>query len=598
MLQHGENGRFLHPRPPKHLRSLQPFRYIKTVSNQPVIDNTKRGIFEWLLLNFLFYGLLLLVVGPLTLAVSLYLKTRQYLRKTQIGLIVLSIGWLALTPWLLSSFKQFWLFSILLSPLIAFLLKGFLILSDFIKPKSLQEYLSEEENKAKAKERKLSDKASRLPEPPTEPTTLRLGARIKGDLLTGNIGFVNQQGWLLMSESVLDQHMFLLGTTGAGKSETIKRLVYEILKSTDRNIYFADGKGDAGLANDIRGLAYHNGRGKAPIFKLGFDDYGAIYHGFQGGKPDVYNRLCALVGIHEAEGDAKYYADVNRDLLQLICYAPGEPPRNFEDVRARLHKGWLLHVYRNNDIESQTIEDIKQVDIEGLARRIRPLAREFSPCIGDDGFALEDTRCAIFSMRVQSVGDTSKRFLDFLVEDLKDFIGKRQRHPSVLIIDEFGQFSNKNITALLSLARSSQLGIILATQDVASLQDETTKKLVLANTRTKLLMATDFPEDVATLAGTFYQIESSLQHQDGGVTGLGSARVQHAFKVDMNEVAQLQPGEAFLIRQRHAAKIKIKAIGAVQHIQDQQEERRKMRQREDTRSKNQEPPRLKPLLNA
>jgi len=39
------------------------------------------------------------------------------------------------------------------------------------------------------------------------------------------------------------------------------------------------------------------------------------------------------------------------------------------------------------------------------------------------------------------------------------------------------------------------LGIILATQDVASLQDETTKKLVLANTRTKLLMATDFPEE-------------------------------------------------------------------------------------------------------
>jgi hypothetical protein len=89
------------------------------------------------------------------------------------------------------------------------------------------------------------------------------------------------------------------------------------------------------------------------------------------------------------------------------------------------------------------------------------------------------------------------------------------------------------------------------------LKDETTKKLVLANTRTKLLMATDFPEDVAILAGTFYQIEASIQQQDGGMTGLGSARVQHAFKVDMNEVAQLQPGEAFLIRQRHAAKFKI-----------------------------------------
>ncbi len=539
----------------------------------------------------MFYGLLLLVIGPLTLAVSLYLKSRQFSRKMNIGLIVLSVGWLALTPWLLSSFKQFWFFSILLSPLIAFLLKGFLQLSHFIKPKSMQEYLTAEEKKAKAKERRVSGKVSQLPEPQSEPDKLRLGATIKGDSFTGHLGLENKNGWLLMSESVLDQHMFLLGTTGAGKSETIKRLVYEILKSTDRNVYFVDGKGDVDLANDIRGLAYQNGRGKAPIFKLGFDDYGAIYHGFRGAKSDIYNRLCALVGINEAEGDAKYYADVNRDLLQLICYAPGKPPRNFEEVRVRLRKGWLLNAYRNNDIESQTIEDIKQADIEGLARRIRPLAREFSPCIGDDGFALEDTRCAIFSMRVQSVGDTSKRFLDFLVEDLKDFIGKRQRHPSVLIIDEFGQFSNKNITALLSLARSSQLGIILATQDVASLQDETTKKLVLANTRTKLLMATDFPEDVATLAGTFYQIESSIQHQDGGITGLGSARVQHAFKVDMNEVAQLQPGEAFLIRQRDAAKIKIKAIGDVTHIEGQQAEKRQQLQTQ-IKKECQKPPKI------
>ncbi|MCA9923707.1 MAG: hypothetical protein KC421_15115 [Anaerolineales bacterium] len=544
------------------------------MSNQPIIDNARKGTFEWLLLHILFYGLLLLVVGPITLSVSLFLNSRKLPRKTHIGLTALSVIWLGLTPWLLSSINQLWLYSILLSPLVVFLLKGFSILSHFIKPKSLQEFLTAEDRKAKAKERRLSEKASHLPEPPSEPGTLRLGARIKGDSFTGHVGFENRQGWLLMSESVLDQHLFLLGTTGAGKSETIKRLVYEILCATDRNVYFVDGKGDEGLANDIRGLAYENGRGQAPIFKLGFDRYGAVYHGFQGAKSDIYNRLCALVGIHEAEGDAKYYADVNRDLLQLICYAPGKSPRNFEEVRARLNKEWLLQVYGNNDVEAQTIEGIKQVDIEGLARRIRPLAREFSPCIGDDGFALEDTRCAIFSMRVQSVGDTSKRFLDFLVEDLKDFIGKRQKHPSVLIIDEFGQFSNKNITALLSLARSSQLGIILATQDVASLRDETTKKLVLANTRTKLLMATDFPEDVAILAGTFYQIESSLQHQDGGVTGLGSARIQHAFKVDMNEVAQLQPGEAFLIRQRHAAKIKIKAVGKVQHIQKQQEEKR------------------------
>jgi Cdc6-like AAA superfamily ATPase len=404
---------------------------------------------------------------------------------------------------------------------------------------------------------------------------------------------VQRQGYLCLAEEVLDQHLFLLGTTGAGKSETIKRLVTEILAATDRHIYFVDGKGDEELANDIRSLAHQFDRGNAPVFKLGFDRYGAVYDGFRGTAADIYNRLCALIGIHEAEGDAQYYADGNRDLLQLICYAKSGPPRNFEAVRARLQKEWLLNAYQNNPLELEMIEALSHKEIEGLARRIRPLVREFSPCIGPEGFALEETPCALFSLRVQSVGDTSKRFLDFLVEDLKDFIGKRQQHPSVLIIDDFGQFSNKNITALLSLARSSQLGVILATQDVASLKDEMTKKLVLANTRTKLLMATDFPEDVATLAGTFYQIEASIQQQDGGMTGLGSARVQHAFKVDMNEVAQLQPGEAFLIRQRHAAKIKIKSIGTVPHITEQTEEKR-LNKPQKSQHKSKNPPQLPP----
>lgn len=559
------------------------------MNNQPVIDNARRGLNEWFLLHVLFYGLSLLFVGPLTLAVSIYLERRQYPPKIRYFQATVAIFWLLLSPWLLTAYWQFWLFSIPLSPLLVWMFKGFRELTYFIKPRTLQEHLATAEQKVLSQEKKLSGKVDTLLLPNVVPGTLRLGAKIKGDELDRALGFETKQGWLLMSEKVLDQHLFLLGTTGAGKSETIKRLVYEILTATDRHIYFVDGKGDESLANDIRSLAHQFGLGEAPVFKLGFDQYGAIYDGFRGAKSDIYNRLCALVGVHEVEGDAKYYADGNRDLLQLICYAPGEPPRNFETVRERLNKTWLLDAYRNNDIELQTIEALSEKDIQGLARRIRPLVREFSPCIGQEGFALEDTRCAIFSMRVQSVGDTSKRFLDFLVEDLKDFIGKRQRHPSVLIIDEFGQFSNKNITALLSLARSSSLGVILATQDVASLKDETTKKLVLANTRTKLLMATDFPEDVAILAGTFYQVESSLQHQDGGITGLGSARVQHAFKVDMNEAAQLQPGEAFLIRQRRAVKLKIRAIGPVKHHTPQPEKPRIVQKR---RERTRKPPRL------
>ena len=290
--------------------------------------------------------------------------------------------------------------------------------SRFLKPKSQQEQLAELERREAAQLARLAQRADKRGEVKEKTAVLRLGAKIKGDSFPAHLGVSQQKGWLTINEEVLDQHLFVLGTTGAGKSETIKRLLYEILQATDRNIYVVDGKGDEELANEIRSLAFHHQRGVAPVFKLGFDRYGAVYDGFRGQPTDIYNRLCALIGTADAEGDAQFYADINRDLLQLICYAPSGAPRNFEQLRERLSIYWLMDVYKDDALELQGIEELEGKHLQGLAHRLRPLAREFSPCIGDEGFALETTACAIFSLRVQSIGDTAKRFLDFLVEDL------------------------------------------------------------------------------------------------------------------------------------------------------------------------------------
>ena len=394
-----------------------------------------------------------------------------------------------------------------------------------------------------------------------------------------------------MAEDLLDQHLFLLGATGAGKSETIKRLVQQILAYTDRDIYFVDGKGDEGLANNIRSLAYRHNRGLPPVFKLGFNEPGAIYDGFRGQAGDIYNRLLALIGVTEMEGPSRHYADINRSVLQYVCKMPGGPPRNFEEVLARINKEKLIAAYRDDKKSLERIDGIERKDIQGLYYRLIPLVEDFEISVGNGGFALEEVPCAIFSMRVQSVGDTAQRFLDFLVEDLKDFVGKRQRHPAVLIIDEFGQFTSDKIISLLTLARSSGLGVVLATQDTSSLKDETTRQQVLANTRTKILMATDLPAEVAELAGTIFQIESSIQHEDGDVTGKGSARVQHAFKIKPNEVARQQPGEAFVFRQRYAAKIQVQRIESPDPVLPQEPQYRVVEE-EAPAEKKKPPPRL------
>ena len=532
---------------------------------------------EWIAVVILAYCLVVFYFGIIAVAFGALLYRFKPSRFAYAVLTVFSLLWLLL---LLSRSDGFSYFKLCffcwhkgpLFPIAGIFLYGVMMFSRFSKPKTLEEQLEERKQAEEARQKKLSASAERRGEIEAQKAFIRLGANVRGQAFPAHLGIYHKDDWIVLNEDVLDQHIFILGTTGSGKSETIKRLVYEILTATDRNIYLVDGKGDERLANDIRSLAYHHGRVEAPVFKLGFEKSGAVYDGFRGQPTDVYNRLCALIGTSDAEGDAQYYADINRDLLQLICYAPAGPPRSFEELRERLSKDWLEQAYEGDEVEQLVIKQLDGRHLEGLSHRLRPLAREFSKFVGDGGFALEETPCAIFSLRAQSVGDTAQRFLDFLVEDLKDFIGKRQTRPAVLIIDEFGQFSNKNITALLSLARSAKLAIILATQDVASLKDEQTKQLVLANTRTKILMATEFPEEMSELAGTILKLEHSIAYQEGEITGRGSSRVQHQFAVDPNEVARLKPGEAFLIRQRHHAKIKIRAIGEVPHIEEQKEE--------------------------
>jgi hypothetical protein len=520
-----------------------------------------------------FYGALIVIAGPLAVLAAWLFSRRQLAWRVQAGAIIFTTLWVVwlfgqLPTWEASFFTKvtiWWGALIPASPGLAVILKGWRVVVSFLRPKDLADHLEEQQRLLAQKQAALSRSAtqSATQTSPLIPGYLTLGAYMQGERFPEYLGVKREGSWLQLSNPMLSQHLLIIGTTGAGKSETIKRLVAETLRETERDIFFIDGKGDLELGRSIAQMVYEARDVKVPLFLMGLADTGSVYNGFRGEASDIYNRLCALVGVEEAVGNATYFADVNREFLQLICLAPDGPPRSFEELIDRLDLTWLAKTYAQDVRNRAAVKSLDKESLSGLRMRLSPLSRELAPLIHPDGFVLEESRGAVFTLRTQSVGDTARRFLRFFVEDVKDFVGKRQQRPGLLIIDEFGAFNNENILALLTLARSADLGVVLATQDIASLGEEQTRRLIMANTRTKILMATDFPEEVAQLAGTMYGIEASIQHQDGEATGSGSARVQHQFRVDMNEVARLQPGEAFLIRQRYAAKFKVKPVGKI-----------------------------------
>jgi Cdc6-like AAA superfamily ATPase len=532
--------------------------------------------------KYLLFVLLAVPLGPPWFLGCIFVYSRwklQGFRATMAFLLLapLSLLWLLLVyPYWRVWYHEFWqgseadsytaLLSVWLTslptiPLGGVTMSGLDWLVDKLSPKTLDEQVAEYQKRQEYYARLQAEYAAKVAERvPEHRELLLLGAYEGGATFDGTNGVHMLHNFLAIENKLLNEHLFILGATGQGKTETIKRLIREVMEKTERAVIVIDGKGDEELAQDIRAMAYHFRKVETPIFRLGKKVTGAPYDGFRGTAEALCDRLCAMIGVTEAQGDSEHYANIYRDILQLICFAPEGAPRSFTELQSRISLKWLTETYANDPIEGAVVLDLKADDVKELARKFRPLWRVFKNLIVPEGFAIEDINTAVFSIRTQSALDSSKRFLKFFIDDIRDFIGNRQHDAGVMIIDEFASFGNETIVNLLSLARSAGLSIVLATQDISMLGDELLQKKITSNTRTMLLMNTMYPEMIAMLAGTHFQVETSIQMIEGEPSGVTSGRVQHTFNVTPNAVRSLPRGAAFLIRNNAAARIQVSRV--------------------------------------
>src|SRR5690606_4614397 len=105
------------------------------------------------------------------------------------------------------------------SPLIAVVLQGWEIMFNFLRPRDLQDHLEEQQRLLAYKNAQLSRQAAaRLTQSaPAQAGLLTLGVYVKGDRLPAHLGVQRTGPWVRLEERVLDQHLLIVGTTGAGK---------------------------------------------------------------------------------------------------------------------------------------------------------------------------------------------------------------------------------------------------------------------------------------------------------------------------------------------------------------------------------------------
>ena len=175
-------------------------------------------------------------------------------------------------------------------------------------------------------------------------------------------------------------------------------------------------------------------------------------------------------------------------------------------------------------------------------------------------WAWEDTTAAYLLLDSLALKEEASGLARFLFEDFSHYFTARKpvEQFCMLIVDEFSALaSGSGMAERVEQARGFNTSLVLAPQVVAGMGDEQQADRILGSVETVICHRVNTPERIIGLAGTRQRPEYSTRYGAEGSSGEGSARSQHQFKIDPNQVRGLAPGLVFVISQGKAMKAKI-----------------------------------------
>lgn len=372
-------------------------------------------------------------------------------------------------------------------------------------------------------------------------------------------------------------HMQIVGSSGVGKTESIKRIVESDI-ADGRPVIWIDGKGDLKNAAWFASTVALYGKEEHARYFLPEQKHGT-YNPFGYGSPtELKDRLMSAMVWSE-----EYYKDRAEEVLQVVlnalCSVP-EKSFTLEDVAEALDaKGnGLPHLIAGCDDArakrhlSRFARDKEwQEAVSGLRAKLNSFViSDYGDMLtGKDNpvslwRAYEKRRPVYISLPVGSAPQIMPRFGKMLLADLNSLnsalaTGKIANNGvgCSVIIDEFSNFVSELFTSFLSTARSQGFMVTIAHQSLGDLEkfDPAIRKQILGNTNIKLIFKQDAPEDAemwAKLIGTRKAFEKTRQVEEGlfgdNGTGLGSMKEIEEFIAHPNIIKGLPTGYGVFVR--------------------------------------------------
>ncbi len=384
---------------------------------------------------------------------------------------------------------------------------------------------------------------------------------------------------LYFKESYRRMHIQVVGTTNAGKTESVIFPLAAHDMKKGRGFIIIDGKSDRSLLNKLYAYAKNFGReDDVRVLSICSPEISHTFNPLANGSAlEITERLFKALTFEN-----EYYKNLQYEtLLQtlLIFETAGIRPTPLKVVEGLRSLPKLKHLATlgNNRAQIEWVaeqmtlpRDEREQRTSGLITQLQVMAvgetanifnTEYSDINMEEALANHHIiYCQLPVMKVPTLGKTVGKLILQCVQgavSTRHLSGEDSREFFSVFCDDFTEYLTEGFVSLLNKSRSANVGIVFAHQalgDLAVLGDAV-KNTILTNANLKVFMRTNEPESAeyfAATIGTFETAKLTERQQSSLIghvkTGEASVRQVEEFRYHPNLFKQsLGTGEAVVL---------------------------------------------------
>ncbi len=354
----------------------------------------------------------------------------------------------------------------------------------------------------------------------------------------------------------------MLGASGSGKSETIRRSEYGAHKVYRLQVIHIDAKGNTKEAEEesedsaARFVATMRAAG-AQTIKVFPSTY---YNGWLGSPAELKNRLLSVVDSSESP----YYGDVLTNALDLALSAR-ITPRSSRHFLANLDFEHLKLLHRGDRLNYQRVLKLNQKLLKEVELRYQVF---FAAMAGQLDGTLDYADADAVYLRVRGfvLRNEAPRLGRFLVSDFMHYMAERRRAgvQTLLVIDEFNALSMREAPSVLfEQVRDFGGCVIVSSQGYTGLGPREYADRILDACSTYVLHACSDPLPVSKRAGKRWKLETTYTEDEEG-NPCPHHRLRHDWRVPETAVMQQGEGQAFWIYKGRAQQVQTAQVPITQ----------------------------------